>query len=467
MGGKYNFENETLIDIGEYDKSVDIHEMIHKVLSTKTTYGRLIELLNRICKLDNSKKWLYNLLIDNMNRMQEIVATNFEYLSYLKTDDFKTYESKIEELKDNKRYYKYFSKLSWTRESLNEENTELGESIALNILIVGLLALDINIWKIPKEAYESEKAFKQFLSKDNNMTLYNPNIRFDTFINYHNPKYISDEELIKTMMSDCQLGRDGIYQICIKEVMKIYENYENIDVIISRIAGCGIIDMGQTSFSFEEISYLNAFPTLINDQFKNFEFDLIVCNIEDFIRELLKVNQGILRIDNTMLGSPIYNTLGVVDYEKKKAIYSCYQDGEDLANIINLSELEVAFFDIRTYPRFREILKIDVSKNIYFIMESSVLYNLKFIKEEFINGAYSIKNYNTYCLLIIKKDNKILLQLISNNALNLIDKLWINFNISISKDDWNKLCNGYEGTIEEIIKNYFEYCNFALSILNK
>lgn len=64
MGGKYNFENETLMDISEYDKNVDIHEMIHKVLSTKTTYGQLIELLNRIYKFDDSKKWLFDILID-------------------------------------------------------------------------------------------------------------------------------------------------------------------------------------------------------------------------------------------------------------------------------------------------------------------------------------------------------------------------------------------------------------------
>ena len=400
MSGKYNFENETLIDIKEYDQNVDIHEMIHKVLSTKTTYGFLVELLNRICKMDASKKWLYNLLVENMNRMQEIVATNFEYLSYLKTDSFKIYQAKVEELKKNKRYYQYFWKLSWTREILDEKNTELGESIAYNILIIGLLSLDINIWNIPKEAYESEKAFKQFLSKDINMNLYNPNVRFDSFINYHNPKHKHDEELIKRMMSDCQLNRDGIYAVCIREILKIYKDSKNLDTILLRVVGYGIIDMTSYSLSFEEISYLNAFPTCIDDLFSNFKYSISVCKRENFISEILKVKQGIVRVDNTMLGSPIYDTLAVIDYEKMNAVYSYYEDGEDLASIINSSQLQVAFFDIRTYPRFKQILETSIKKNIYFVMESSVIYNIDFIQTEFLNGDYSIKNYPTYCLLV-------------------------------------------------------------------
>ncbi|AIY83044.1 hypothetical protein U729_2594 [Clostridium baratii str. Sullivan] len=465
MGGKYNFENETLIDIREYDKNVDIHEMIHKVLSTKTTYGYLIDLLNRICKFDNSKIWLRDLLINNMNHMQEVIATNYEYLSYLKTDDFETYQNKINELKQNKKYYKYFNELSWTREYLNKENSELGESIAVSILTIGLLALDVNVWKIPEEAYESEKAFNRFLGTENNMNLFNPNTRFKTFINYHNPKKDTDEELIKSMMSDCQLDRDKIEIICIREILKIYKNYKNIDLILLRVIGYGTIDMTTLSFSFEEISYLNAFPTIIDDSFNNFKFNLDSCENKDFISKVLKVNRGIVRIDNTILGAPIINTLAVIDYEKKNAIYSVYKNGKDLAEIINSSKLDVAFFDIRTYPRFREILERNVSKDIYFIMESSVLYNIGFIRQEFINGEYSVNNYETYGLLVIKKGNKILLQLISNNAINLIDRLWKDFDIFLNKKEWNELYNCYEDKIYEIIKNYFEYFNFSLTCI--
>lgn len=45
--------------------------------------------------------------------------------------------------------------------------------------------------------------------------------------------------------------------------------------------------------------------------------------------------------------------------------------------------------------------------------------------------------------------------------------LWKNFDISKNKEDWNELYKIYEESIEEIIKNYFEYFNFSLDLQNK
>lgn len=467
MSGKYNYANETLIDIKEYEKNVDIHEMIHKILTSKTTYGFMVDLLHRICLFDEQKKWLFILLEENMNRMQEIIATNYEILSYIKTDGFQEYLHQVEKLKKNKRYYKYFGRLSWTRTSLSESNQELGESIAYQILAIGLLALDVNIWNIPEEAYESEKNFKRFLSKDNNMNLYNPNVRFDAFIKYTNPDFPKDETLIKSMMLDCQLGRDNIYEICVLEILKIYKNSDNIFQVLQRIIGYSTIDMSSYGYTIEELSYLNAFPTNINDIMNNYKFELSFCDNNEIIGKERLVNKGLLRIDNTMLGCPINNTLAIVDYEKGTAVYSWFKDADNLKYIINNVKLSVAFFDIRTYPRFKKELALGVSKNIYFVMESSIMYNIDFIINEFNDSFYGIVLYATYGLLGIRKENRILLQLFSLNAKNIIVDYLEKQNLQLSQKEWNELFPDLSMEIEEIITNYFKYFNFALKILDK
>ena len=467
MSGKYNYANETLIDIKEYEKNVDIHEMIHKILTSKTTYGLLTDLLHRICLFDEKKKWLFILLEKNMNRMQEIIATNYEILSYIKTDGFQEYLHQVEKLKKNKRYYKYFERLSWARKELSESNQELGEDIAYLILVVGLLALDINIWNIPEEAYESEKSFKRFLSKDNNMNLYNPNVRFDAFIKYINPDFPQDEALIKNMMLDCQLGRDNIYEICVLEIFKIYKNSDNIFQVLQRIIGYSTIDMSSYGYTIEELSYLNAFPTNINDSWDNYKFELSFCENDEIIAKERLVNKGLLRIDNTMLGSPINNTLAIVDYEKGTAVYSWFKDADNLKYIINNVKLSVAFFDIRTYPRFKKELASGVSKNIYFVMESSIMYNIDFIINEFNDSFYGIVKYATYGLLGIRKENRILLQLFSLNAKDIIVDYLEKQNLQLSKKEWDELFSDISMEIEEIIINYFKYFNFALKVLDK
>ncbi len=197
------------------------------------------------------------------------------------------------------------------------------------------------------------------------MNLYNSNVRFDAFIKYTNPDLSQDETLIKSMMLDCWLGRDNIYGICTLEIFKLYKNSDNILQVLQRIIGYSTIDMSSYGYTIEELSYLNAFPTNINDLMENYKFELSFCKNDEIIGKERLVNKGLLRIDNTMLGCPIKNTLAIDDYEKSTAVYSWFKDADNLKYIINNVKLSVAFFDIRTYPRFKKELASGVKKHLF------------------------------------------------------------------------------------------------------
>ena len=100
-------------------------------------------------------------------------------------------------------------------------------------------------------------------------------------------------------------------------------------------------------------------------------------------------------------------------------------------------------------------------------MESSIMYNIDFIINEFNDSFYGIVLYATYGLLGIRKENRILLQLFSLNAKNIIVDYLEKQNLQLSQKEWNELFPDLSMEIEEIITNYFKYFNFALKILDK
>ncbi len=92
------------------------------------------------------------------------------------------------------------------------------------------------------------------------------------------------------------------------------------------------------------------------------------------------------------------------------------------------------------------------------------MYNIDFIINEFNDSFYGIVKYATYGLLGIRKENRILLQLFSLNAKDIIVDFLEKQNLQLSPKEWDELFPDISMEIEEIIINYFKYFNFALKV---
>ena len=100
--GEYRFSNGGVINhkLEEGRKeAVSRHEAQHAELYTTTTFGQLTIMLEKNAMFHEKSNWLYKELFNYMNRMQERISVNVEYLDIFSEKGEEKYLEMIEKLK--------------------------------------------------------------------------------------------------------------------------------------------------------------------------------------------------------------------------------------------------------------------------------------------------------------------------------------------------------------------------------
>ena len=80
--GLYDFRNnEALLDAVRKDIGGDTitHENVHNLVSSLSSVGLMLIMMRKASLLDRSKQWLYDAILEKVQRVQEVTATTVEY----------------------------------------------------------------------------------------------------------------------------------------------------------------------------------------------------------------------------------------------------------------------------------------------------------------------------------------------------------------------------------------------------
>lgn len=410
MQGQYRFTNDIFIDTdntSDENKHIVIHENVHKYLSTLSTVGLLLIMMEKTRIIDGSKKWLFDKLLDSSNKLQEEVATNIEYLSILKNKGIEEYKNKIKELSKNKTYAKYFRSLNIINENIRTED-EAKRAIDV-ILIIAILSLSINLDIFPLWEFKDEKDFQRYISIENNNVKYNPNKRFKILIkSFFDKKYLQLNYKDIELVDSTTMVSERMSDLCRQTIEKIYKDSNVLDRIKQRV---GSIDhRNNIEVDVEDISVLSAYPTDFNTKPVTIKLDFIEL---DKVIDFLKMDKrAVLRFEHLLGGLEDIAMLSYWSLNKNEVYIGRYNI-EDIINIIKEVDNPIVFIQSKLFEQTgRKLLKLFNTKPAYIIMENAIASSLPFIFREFKGSQYTILKDIKYDILLIIKSDVILIQLV-------------------------------------------------------
>ncbi|MDU4855071.1 MAG: hypothetical protein E6X72_11865 [Clostridioides difficile] len=421
--GLFAYENESFVDSSQTsEKHIEAHEYIHMMLSKSTSYGMFIVMLKKALVMDKSKEWIKDIFSSNMKKMQECAATSIQYLYILRESGYDEYLREYKQLKlNNREYFNYLKNVSWLMETATEENVESYISI---IQSIGRMSLQIDVNSIPKEVFISEKEMKRFNNDINNSLLYNPSIRFKNLIKFYqyvlqgnkenSIKYTDSVSIIsKATLSYSDNNLDNVR----KAIEKVFANSAMLKKIMKRTSTYKNI---KVSCDFKNGEYnLCIYPTSLNERSK-VDYDMESVYISEFIEIINKQSDGYLHIVNRVTGIEKFHVFSYTNPITKKIILTeCYTI-DDIANLLNVSNIPIIFDEKKRFIDYKDIL--DINKKMYVFMESAIFYNSTFIRDYFNNSTYTIISYGGYNCICIKKGQYTMLQLISPNGIEPLKK---------------------------------------------
>lgn len=414
--GRYTFRNDTHINISnDYVENEHIltHEEVHKKLSMMSTLGLFLIMMDKSIVVDDSKNWLYNKFIDSMNKMNEQIATNIEYISIFIDEGKNSFDKKIKELKENNSYYKYFNDLY----ELNRivKTPEGAVRVIDELMKIGIISMNINLDNIPLDEFQNDKDFQRFFSKDDNNIRYNANTRFkilfkQVLINADKNNQESDYRL-NLVNEGTYLGGDD-KDICSNAISKVYKNSLNIDIIMERIS---TID-NKKIFYIPNVNSapLSAYPLFLN---KEIELKYEFCELEKIIYMSDNANKNaFIRFEHLMAGLEDISIISFCPHNKN-IIYFAYYNIEEISQILDKIKIPIVFVQKKLFKKKENII-IEHCKNkpIYIFIENSLASSLEFIYSEFSGGRYTTLKEEGYSILLLIKKNIVLIQHLIDNA---------------------------------------------------
>ncbi|KGK85439.1 hypothetical protein [Clostridium sp. HMP27] len=410
LQGQYCFSNDLFINIDntiDENKHIVIHENVHKQLSSMSTIGLLLIMMEKTRIIDGSKKWLFDNLLDSSNKLQEQVATNIEYLWILQNYGFEQYMKKIEELSKNKTYAKHFNSLDIINK--NVKTADDAKQAIETILLIGILSLNINLDIFPLWEFKNEKDFQRYLSMENNNIKYNPNTRFKVLLKYFfKPNYIQADYNKVEFVNSTTYGSDEINDLCRQTIQKIYKNSQVLDRILQRIL-C-IDSKNHIKIDIEDTSVLSAYPTDLNAKQMKIKYEFT--DLDKIIALLKAENNSVLRFEHLLAGLEDISLLSYWPLNRNE-IYAGMYNIEDIINIVKNVENPIVFVQSKLFEKIgKKILKYFKFRTTYILMENAIGSSLSFIYREFIGGKYTVLKDLKYDILVLIKSNVILIQLV-------------------------------------------------------
>ncbi|WP_290772794.1 MULTISPECIES: hypothetical protein [unclassified Exiguobacterium] len=455
--GQYRFSNDTLINtINTKNENYHIvkHEYIHKVLSGATSYGLLLVMIEKASFIDNSKKWLFDELIDLCSKMQEQVATFLEYIHILEVEGLEKYKEKREELRlFNKRYYNFFYAIEQyvSVENLNKEKIE---ELSLHVLNYGILAMNVDIEKVPLNDWKNKKDVHRFFSDQNNSISFNPNKRFEIIIKKFLAEKTSYDEKIQQVLHDSFL-EDLHPDYVIKIMIKLYEKSHGINRIMKRLSG---FDNFEEDLDPKDLSLISAFP-MKND--KAVPHSINSTNLKTIFSKLGEDNKNtVLFFQHLISGLEEMSLLSCLYLNEAKLLTSYYKM-EDIIKIIKNIENPVIFIQGKLYRMVhQELLEECSNRKVYIAMDNALNSSLKVIEDLFCNAYYITIPVDDFEVVAIYKNNHILLQPVIKEIRNVINRQLSLYHILPAS--FSEYLSFDKKEIEKISRALFELSNLGL-----
>ncbi|MBH0345675.1 hypothetical protein [Bacillus paranthracis] len=410
--GHYAFSNDTHINAAgkaKNNKQLVRHEFVHKKTVAASTYGTLLIMMEKASLIDNSKIWLFNELLDIYNKMQEQTATFIEYFGIIQEEGIEEFYRKVEELKNtNKVYYKHFSFIFDYIKKEDFSDEELVKNIINLITAISIISSNIKLDKLPFDEWSEKKDIQRFFSKNENVLKFNPNKRFETLIKGNFAESSKYENQVKIISENTYLEKDLI-NIGINAINQIYCDSKGLNIIRERVSTFQL-----QSYDFEDINLLaelTAFPLLYNTDWKITEE---MTELDVTLNKLKEDNNTILYFHHLLAGlekTSILSCFSVRDSELKVTSSKYYL--EEITSIIKKVDNPIVFAQSKIYTRYKDVLHQKLSdRHMYIFMENSLYSSYQFISSEFSSSKYMQISQEGYDIIVIRKQNFTLLQLV-------------------------------------------------------
>lgn len=409
LQGQYRFSNDTLINVNNSKEEMNHiikHEFVHRLLTGSSSYGLLMIMMEKASLVDDSKKWIFEGLLDRTLRMQEQIATFIEYIEVLKYSGQEVFYKKILDLKRyNKKYYNYFNEINkyFINETMSDEEID---NITQLIIHLGILSLNIELKNIPFKKWEHFKDIQRFYTDKDNLLKYSPNKRFEVLLKF----FLGEKEkhavdAIYIMENSYEYNLD-IVKYVIPSICDIYSDSSGLENIIQRVSKFETVTLDEGDIG--DLALYNAFPSFS----KNIQaFEVNYDTVEGIIKRL-NINDSILYFNHILGGLEGLSYLMYISINKNDCYLGEYDD-YNIQNIIERVNNPIVFGQSKLYMSIKkDILEHSPEKKIYIYMENAIASSWNIISNEFSDSKYILIPQENYDIIAIRNANHILIQIV-------------------------------------------------------
>ena len=395
-----------LIDISlnkERIQSVVNHEIVHSDLGVRTSYGQLLIMLHKNAMFDDRAKVIYDELFAHINRMQERAAVNIELLTCYISDGEDAYNKAIEAMKEkNRTYYNHFRKLCCINGRVHSKE-DASDAIS-GIMCIALLAMNVDLDRIPFEKFFDAKDIQRFFSQDDNDRKYNPNRRFDELVNLwfrENNKSADTEQIQEgTILLEEINNIETIHNHAERAAIKIFSTSPIKERLISRIKTVGT---KQTELAYDNAKYLTIYPAELNNPQSIPKFECL--DFQAFQRKLSEQQRKVVIVTHQIGG---FEDIYICCMQKETQDNTFYIHGTaneyDFLLLLQKLNCTTIFMKTKIVERMHKSLKQVIGKlPIFIYYDSAVIGALDFIKKFYCGGQYYFINHDGYLLLVVYK----------------------------------------------------------------
>lgn len=411
--GMYDFENDTLVDLTRRDSGGDVfmHEYTHHIISTFSSLGLLLNMMKKASPLAPEKQWLFEALVELVQKVQEVTAVHVEYYHIYNTRGKEAFERATCHLgENNPEYFRHFR-------SLYDIHSLVHDRDGANHLIVALLGLaiqsmNLDLSDFPLWTFQSKRDLETFLDRPGMRECWHPKSRFDTLVKYTLRQDHSDTaeaRLSWVMHASCQ--EENPTRQCYEAAMKIYQDSPHYDRIVKRIRTISLNLEKFRHFDGVRGTSLLAYPVDLNtDQLKR---TYLLADLPTCIHLLNKRTDCLLIFSHVRSGYEHQTTLLCAGPTPETTL--CRYTMDDLPDLLSLPN-QIVFTRGKLFRRLKPRLR-RCWKRPYILMDSAMAGNLDFILQEFEGGRYTYFVQERYIVLLIFNSQYTLFQPIVQEAL--------------------------------------------------
>lgn len=459
LQGQYRFSNDTLINVNNSEEEMNHiikHEYVHRLLTGASSYGLLLIMMEKASLLDDSKKWIFDSLLDRTLRMQEQIATFVEYIEVLKYSGQEVFSKKILDLKRyNKKYYNYFNEVNqyFIDEKISEKEID---NITQSIIHLGILSLNIELENIPFKKWEHFKDIQRFYTDKENLLKYSPNKRFEILLKWFlgkKEKYAVDANYI--VENSCEYNLD-IVKYVIPSICDIYSDSSGLEYIIQRVSKFETVTLDEGDGG--DLAHYHAFPSFV----ENIQaFEVNHDSVEGIIKRLnINTNDSILYFNHILGGLEGISLLSYIPINKNDFYLGEY-NVYSISSIMERVNNPIVFGQSKLYMSIKkDILEHSPGKKIYIHMDNAIASSWNIISNEFSDSKYILIPQENYDIIAIRNTNHILIQVVIKGIKKVLEEKLAEWRITPA--------NFIEGTkfnykeIQTITRVLFSYGNWAM-----